>query len=259
MEEEKLLTKMVNSYKISSEATVDLINVNKELIKNLILELKKKIESEIEIDDSSLKGELEKNNLDLNDRYKNILSTLHSVKIKTNSVDSIVSTLITEKVLRPIEIWKNFFTEIVKDDNFSKLIADEISKKLFKKLSNEFSNKSNESKKAVHKEEEKAEFICDDFTKIKLKDKYGNEECVDMEEGADFCEKNGMDFINTPPTLPFCGKRGMKYFGGKKRRKSKRKKRRKTKRRKRNRKKSTRRRKRKSKRKKRRSKRRRKK
>ena len=67
-----------------------------------------------------------------------------------------VSTLITEKVLRPIEIWKNFFTEIVKDDNFSKLIADEISKKLFKKLSNEF-NKSNESKKAIKKK--KRQFI----------------------------------------------------------------------------------------------------
>ena len=258
MEVGKLLTTMVDSYEISPEATVNLTNVNKELIKNLILELKKKIESEIEIDDSSLKGELEKNNLDLNDRYKNILSTLHSVDIKTKSVNSMVSTLITEKVLRPIDDWNNFFKKIVKDDNFSKLIADEISKKLSKKLSNEFSNKSNESKKAVHKEE-KAEFICDDFTKIKLKDKYGSEKCVDMEEGADFCEKNGMDFINTPPTLPFCGKRGIKYFGGKKRRKSKRKKRRKTKRRKRNRKKSTRRRKRKSKRKKRRSKRRRKK
>ena len=42
MEVGKLLTTMVDSYKISSEATVNLDQVNKELIKNLILELKKK-------------------------------------------------------------------------------------------------------------------------------------------------------------------------------------------------------------------------
>ena len=48
--------------------------------------------------------------------------------------------------------------------------------------------------------------------------------------------KNGMDFINTPPTL-FLWQENNEIFRGKKRRKSKRKKRRKTKRRKRNRKK----------------------